>query len=481
MQMNTLQYQILKLFITSEDLSIQTNFFHNILMKINYSSVTSFLFLGNFLALTGDAAITWPSPVLPKLNTTDNPLDRRITEDEASWIASVMGFGSMVALIPFCFLPDLIGRKPSLLLIAVPHMLSFGIAAFAKTVFLFYVARFLSGFSVCACYIVLPMYVAEISESSNRGLMLVSYAIFSNFGSLLSYITGPYLSIFWFNIFLLIFPICFFISFLFIAPESPYYYVMKKEYTKASKAIQILRSNYQNSELELNSIRMELETSQKGDIWNTLTEKHAIKGSIIALMLTSFQQLSGYAVFIPYTQTIFEQAGSKIDPAISSILVGLVAFFASFLCPSVIDKRGRRFVLIISLTGIIISEIIFGSYYYLDTHKYDTESIRWIPLLCLVLYMLFFTFGLGPLPLTITSEILPVNIKFLVSTISSFFGTVCSTILSKNYYFLNDNLGYYGTIWMFAGFCTILLVFIITVMPETKGKGFSEILEELEK
>ncbi|KAL3266801.1 hypothetical protein HHI36_010955 [Cryptolaemus montrouzieri] len=438
---------------------------------------------GNFLAMTGDAAMTWSSPVIEKLNSTDSPLGRNITLDEASWIASISGFGSIVGLLPFSFLPDLIGRKPCLLLIAIPHMLSFGIAAFAKTIYLFYIARFLSGLSICACYIVLPMYVAEISGNSNRGLMLVSYAIFSHFGNLLSYVTGPYMSIFWFNIFLLFFPIIFFISFIFIAPESPHYYVIKKDYEKATKSIESLRrhNHNENSEFELDCIRKELENSKKGDILNTLKKKHAIKGSIIAMVLTSFQQLSGYAVFTRYTQTIFKQAGSDIDPSLCSIIVGLVAFSATFLCPLVIDKRGRRFVLIVSLIGIIFSELIFSGYYYLDDHNYNVDSITWLPLLSLVLFMLFYTFGLGPMPLTVTSEILPVNIKFLISTVSGFLGTVSSTALSKFYYSLNDTLGYYGTMWMYAGFCSMLLIFIIIIMPETKGKSFSEILEELDK
>ncbi|XP_045473023.1 facilitated trehalose transporter Tret1-like isoform X2 [Harmonia axyridis] len=452
--------------------------------SINY--VYLVVLSGHFLALTGDASIAWPSPVLTKLssNGTENPLGEPLTEDEQTWIASISGLGSLIGVIPFCFLPDLIGRKPSLLLISIPHMLSFGISAFANTIYMFYVARFLSGLSISACYIVLPMYVAEVSENSNRGLMLVSYAIFSNFGSLLSYVTGPYLSMFWFNIFLLMFPVTFFVLFSFIAPESPYYYVLKKDYTGAVKSIEKLRRNnyYKNSELELRNIRVELENLERGNILNTLTKRHAIKGSLIAFVLTSFQQLSGYAVFIPYAQQIFIQAGSSIDnSAICSMIVGSVAFFSSFLCPFIIDKKGRRFVLTISIFGIIISEIIFGIFYYMVEENYDTSSIKWIPLACLMGYMLFFTFGLGPLPLTVTSEILPGNIKFLISTLAGTLGTVGSTVLQKNYYYLNNNLHYFGTIWLFAGLCTFLLIFVLLVLPETKGKSFSEILEDLDK
>ncbi|KAK9890879.1 hypothetical protein WA026_012223 [Henosepilachna vigintioctopunctata] len=437
----------------------------------------------NLLALTGDLSIAWPSPILAKLNSTDNPLADYPTKDELSWVASISGFGSMVGILPFSFLPDLIGRKSCLLMIPIPHMISFGLAAFGKSIYLLYVARFFSGISIAACYLVLPMYIAEISENSNRGLMLVSYAIFSNFGSLLCYATGPYMSMLWFNMFILIFPVTFFISFLFIAPESPYYYARKKDYIKASKSIERLRSgkHYHNAELELKTICDELDNAQTGDILRTITRKYAIKGSLIAIMLTTFQQLSGYAVFMPYTQTIFLEVGSDIDSAVCSIMVGSISFFSSFVCPFVIDKKGRRFVLITSLLGIITSEIVFGIYYYLSDQNYNMNSFTWVPLACLLSYMLFFTFGLGPLPLTVSSEVLPVNIKFLVTTVASFLGSLSSTVCSKYYYVLNDSLGYFGTIWLFAGFCTVLLVFIVVILPETKGRSFTEILQELDR
>ncbi|XP_045480587.1 facilitated trehalose transporter Tret1-like isoform X2 [Harmonia axyridis] len=426
--------------------------------------------------------MSWSSPVLTKLNSTgsDNPMGAPLSEDERSWIASVSGLGSLIGVIPFVFLPDLIGRKPSLLLIGIPHMISFGLAAIAKSVFTLYVARFFSGISTISCYVVLPMYVAEVSENSNRGLMLVTFGIFSHFGSLLSYSAGPYFSMFWFNMFLFMFPAAFFLSFLLIAPESPYFHVLKKDYTAATKSLEKLGRS--NPEAELEKIKVEIEGSKKGDILKTLMKKHALKGSLIALMLTTFQQLSGQAVFTSYTQEIFVEAGSSIkDSATSSLIVGSVTFFASFLCPFVIDKKGRRFVLVISITGIIIMELIFGSYYYLREENYDITSVKWLPLVCLMGYMLFFSIGMGPMPLTITSEILPGNIKFFVSTVSGIFGTISSTLLRKNYYVLNNNLHYFGTIWLFAGLSTFLLIFVLLVVPETKGKSFSEILKKLGK
>lgn len=455
-----------------------------------YSKSISYLHLvvlsGNLLALTGDSAISWSSPMLSKLQSNDsniNPLEYPITEDESSWIGSINSLGSIAGLLPSSILPNIIGRKPTLLMIGLPHILAFILLAFAKTVSHIYIARFLNGFSICSCYIVLPMYIAEISENGNRGLMLVSFAIFSNFGALITYVLGPYLPYFYFNLILAFFPFLFVVTFLLLAPESPYYFVLKKDEVNATKAITLLRSTnyYSNSELELKYIQSEIENSRSGNVLNTFIKKHALKGAAIAMMLTSFQQLSGYAVIMPYTQNIFEKAGTKLPAEICSIIVGAVAFFASFLSPFIIEKKGRKFLLLISIIGIIVSEFIFGLYYMFAQRYSSLQAFNFIPLICLMGYMLLYTIGLGPLPLTITSEILPANIKFVVSTISGFLGSAASFGFSKSYPWLLTTLTMGGMFWLCAGICLILLIFVIFVVPETKGKSFAEIFEILSR
>lgn len=454
---------------------------------LNHQHLTNQNFLGNLLALTGDTTLTWSSPVLPKLYSNDtnvNPLGRPITKDEESWIGSLQYIGAMCGILPFAFLADRIGRKPVLLALAFPHIISFIAFAFAKDIGWYYFGRFLGGVSLSSVYIVLPMYVAEIAEDSYRGMLLVSYSTFASFGDLLPYITGPYMSLTWFNLILAVFPVIFVILFFWLAPESPYFYVGKDEY-KAEESLKILRSgksNLYNVKEEIDEIKNEINKNQKGDILNTLKRKYVIKGFFVALTLSSLQQLSGLGAILAYTQFIFEAAGTRVSADVSSIIVGIVLFLASFGGPLIVDRKGRKFLLLCSSLGIIISEIILGTYFYLlDNTEVNLNNVSWLPVLCLVVYTVTFNIGYGPLPYTITSEVLPSNVKFFLATVTGFTGWLMSFLVTKFFNDLNDTLGRGGTFWLFSGFCTAGVLFIIFVVPETKGRSFQEIQALLDK
>lgn len=384
--------------------------------------------------------------------------------------------GAMIGILPFAFLADRIGRKPVLLLLAVPHIVSFFMFAFVKSIGWYYLGRFLGGMSLSSVYIVLPMYVAEISEDSYRGMLLVSYSTFASFGDLFPYILGPYVPIMYFNLALSVFPIMFFILFLYLAPESPYYYVNKNDY-KAEESLKILRRgrlNY-NAYDEIEEIKDEKAKNRTGDIWSTIKKKYVIKGFFVALGLSSFQQLSGLGAILAYTEFIFAAAGTTFSADVSSIIVGCVLFLASFTGPLIVDRKGRKFLLTCSALGCMISESVLGLYFYFLDKSVSLDNFTWLPVLCLMIYTITFNIGFGPLPYTITSEVLPSNVKFFLATITGFTGWLVSFLVTKFFNDLNNTLGRGGTFWLFSGFCALALVFIIFVVPETKGKSFQEI------
>lgn len=436
---------------------------------------------GNLLALTGDTTLTWSSPILPKLYSNDssvNPLGKPITSNEESWIGSLQYIGAMCGILPFPLLADKIGRKPVLLMLAIPHLISYLAFAFATNINWYYFGRFLGGVSLSSVYIVLPMYVAEISEYSYRGMLLVSYSTFASFGDLVPYILGPYISIMWFNLILCIFPTVFFVLFACLAPESPYFYVGKDDY-KAELLLKSLRRgrlNYRAQD-EIDEIKQEIRMNQKGDIWNTLSRRYVLKGFLVALTLSSLQQLSGLGPILAYTQNIFEDANTGVSSDISSIIIGVVLFLASFGGPLIVDRKGRKFLLLLSALGLIFSETILGLYFYLkDNTSVSLQSFRWLPIVCLVIFTITFNIGFGPLPYTITSEVLPSNVKFYLATVSGFTGWLFSFLVTKFFIDLNTHLGGPGgTFWLFSGFCVFGLFFIIFIVPETKGKTFQEI------
>ncbi|CAH0555866.1 unnamed protein product [Brassicogethes aeneus] len=436
---------------------------------------------GNILALTGDTTLTWSSPMITKLQSNDtnvNPLGQPITDDEISWIGSMQYIGAMVGIFPFGYLADKIGRKPTLLILAVPHLASFLIFAFAHDINLFYFGRFLGGVSLSSVYIVLPMYIAEICEDSYRGMLLVSYSTFASFGDLLPYILGPYISVKLFNVILATLPLIFLVVFGFKAPESPYYYVKNDDSYKAEKSLKTLGLN---NKIAIHSIENEIESNRTKNVFNTLKTKNVIKGFIIALSLSSLQQLSGISAVLSYTEIIFRSGGSNFSAEESAIIVGVVLFLASFCGPLLVDRKGRKFLLICSASGMVVSQAILGVYFYLKDKKYTLDSVSWLPIICLVVFTITFNIGFGPLPFTITSEILPSNVKFFLATITGFSGWLVSFLVTKFFNDLNNYLGQGETFWLFCGFNALALLFVVKFVPETKGLSFQEIQRILSK
>ncbi|EFA10058.1 facilitated trehalose transporter Tret1 [Tribolium castaneum] len=442
----------------------------------------------DLLATSGDITMTWTSPVLPKLYSNDsdtNPLGKPIDPDIESWIASLINIGAMVGPFPYGFIAERYGRKVSLLLIAIPHIISYVTFAVSKTAYLYYFGRLLGGIAVGGGYTVLPMYVAEVAEDSNRGMLSATLNIFWTFGNLLPYTLGPYMSIFWFNIILACVPTSFFVLFFLIAPESPYFLIGKNKMNQAEKSLLKLRSNNKKVvENEIRYITSELAKNEtQGTFLNFFKTQIYMKGLLISLVLIIAQQLSGINAILFYTEEIFSAAGANgLRPEISSIIIGLVIFVSSFGTPFVVDRLGRKFLLLVSLLGISLSHLAFGTYFYLQTSTdLDISGISWLPITSLVVFIVTFNTGLGPLPWTVSAELFPTSVKPYAASLVSFACWTTSFFVTKFFLDMKKSMGEGETFWLYGGFCFAACLFTYVFVPETKGKSFQEIQEMLER
>lgn len=442
----------------------------------------------DLLATSGDITMTWTSPIIPKLYSNDsdiNPFDKPINAEEESWIGSLINIGAMIGPFPFGYIAGRFGRKIGLLCIAIPHIISYLTLAFSKSVYLYYFARTIGGIAVGGGYTLLPMYVAEVTEDSNRGMFSVTLNIFWTFGNLLSYVIGPYTSITWFNVILACVPTSFFILFLLLAPETPYYLLTKNQNIEAEKSLLKLRSN--NKKLvddEIKRMKLMIENeNQDVSFFELFKSKTYFKGLFISFILIVAQQLSGVNAVMFYTQEIFSEAGAdNIAPEIASIIIGLICFSCSFVVPFVADRAGRRIFLMISCFGSAIAHLVFGIFFYLKTSTdVDISPVSWLPLASLIFYFIMFTMGLGPLPWTVSSELFPTNIKPFAAALVSFSCWTTSFFVTKFFGDLNNWLGVAGTFWIFGGACFLTFIFILVYVPETKEKSFAEIQEILDK
>uniref|UniRef100_A0A6P7G950 Facilitated trehalose transporter Tret1-like n=1 Tax=Diabrotica virgifera virgifera TaxID=50390 RepID=A0A6P7G950_DIAVI len=451
-------------------------------MKVFESSILVVLIV-DLLATTGDLTLSWTSPIYPKLysnSTAINPLSRKITRNEDAWLGSLLNFGAIIGPIPFGYISQCYGRKIGLLAIAVPHIMSFFIFAFAESIQLFYVARFIGGVALGGGYCLYVIYIAEIAKDSNRGKMSLTISIFCAIGNFLPFVIGPFTSIFVFNVSLVCIPITFLILFSLVAPESPYYLVGVKKDKEAEKSLMYLRSTDRNGVAEeLNYIKSFVRMDDQGRLSDIFKNKTLRKSFLICLILIASQDLSGFCAITYHLQTIFEATGTILQPEFSAIIVGVAMLISSFIAPCVVDKVGRKPLILISCIGMFIALNLLAAFFYLHDRHISTKSIYWLPILSLMLYIVFFNVGICTVPWVLMSELFPNNMKQMTTAIAGSFGWITSFIVTKSFHDMNTTIGRCGTFWFFSSMCLMCALVSALYLPETKGKSFSQIQKML--
>ncbi|XP_072383734.1 facilitated trehalose transporter Tret1-like [Diabrotica undecimpunctata] len=436
----------------------------------------------SLLMFMAGTACCWSSPEIPKLlNITENSFGRTITPEEISWISSLLTLGAAFSPFLYGFLADGIGRKPSMLLVGVPFFVSYVMLATGTVIEIYYCARFLSGIGVGGVFTLVPMYIGEIAESRNRGLISCLTGAVCSIGLLFSVSLGPFKSIQFFNTVLAIPPLVFLIVFSLLAEESPIYLVKKKKCDKAEVALQNLGRTAEVIKKDVMEMQTEYENKEddKINVMEMLSSKALLKGTVASVGLLVFQQLSGINAIMFYSQTIFETAGSTIPPHICTIILVGVQFVSSFIVPFVVDRFGRKLCLQVSALGMTASIGPLAIYLYIRTAGYNVENFSWVPVLMLTTFIISFNFGYGPLPWTVLSEMFSTKYR---SFASAFVSTVCwlvSFVVTKYFGLAVATFGL-GNVFGFSTACCLAsVIFCWLCVIETKGKSLQEIQDIL--
>ena len=214
---------------------------------------------------------------------------------------------------------------------------------------------------------------------------------------------------------------------------------------------------------------------------------------ILVLMLMFFQQFSGINAAIFYSSTIFKDAGYKTNEVaiISALSVGVTQIIATFLSVLLIDRSGRRNLLVISSIGMCVSSLLLAVFFFVDSShvmKCDSDApdsgcskLQYVAILAVVIFIASFSLGWGPIPWTAMSELLPNRVRGLAASITTAVNWSFATIITLcfDYYVkLVDKFGAWGT---FSVVMFFSIICIILFLPETKGRSLEEIEEHFER
>lgn len=203
--------------------------------------------------------------------------------------------------------------------------------------------------------------------------------------------------------------------------------------------------------------------------------------SFYVLGLRGFQQLTGTTVILFFSKTIFDEADGFISSSNASIIYAVVQLVLCVVSTFTVDVAGRRPLLIISLAGTSLALFGKATFLYLkNCTDIDMASFNFLPLVALICFTLTYSIGMQTIPFLILGEIFPTNVKaFALCLMDVYYGIVV-TIVSQFFYWSNDTFGMHVPFFSFAVCCIVGVIFIIFVIPETKGKTLEDIQYELQ-
>jgi len=437
------------------------------------ASISAFI-LGNWLG--------WPSPIQPQIQDihgTANPSSiwyLRLSDDDFSWIGSLILLGALVGSMMGGSVMDRWGRKRTLLVLAVPLVLAWFLTVVSVHVSMIFIACLVSGLCCGICSVVCPTYIGEISTPQLRGTLGFMFQLSLCFGMVFSSIMGLGLKWRLISAIMEVIPLVWFISVASV-PESPVFLARQGRRREALQSLRQLRGPDFNIELELK----QLEESLKAEMatvprWSDLSEPWAYKPTAAAAALMFFVGLSGVNPASFNAVAIFNAAGSTIDDNLCAVILNVTQVVVNIAATFLTERMGRRLLFLISELICCVSMTTLGTYFYFEQIDADSvTNIGWLPLTSLVLFNAGFALGVGPVPWVMAGELVPGKIKGPAVSVATFANWFSCFLVAKTFIYIQEGLTRAGTFWLFGVFCLCGALFAYFLLPETKGKSPEEI------
>jgi sugar porter (SP) family MFS transporter len=380
--------------------------------------------------------------------------------------------GSLVGSRP----SDRFGRKNTLYFVAAAYLLSSLGTALADNWYVFLCFRLLGGLGVGISSVTAPIYISEISPANRRGRLVGLFQFNVVLGILISYLSNYLLSEFgeasWrWMLGVQAFPSLVFLILIRFVPESPRWLILKKG--ASEKALAILRIiNPENCNQELTAIQNSVANtgSDKKESDSLFSGKYRTP-VVLAMLFAFFNQVSGINAIIYYAPRIFEMAGLGAHSSLlSTVGIGIINFGFTLIAINVIDRFGRRKLMLIGSVGLIAS--LFLVAFTFLSGKFSGYAIP----AYMMIFIAFFAFSQGAVIWVFISEIFPNQVRAKGQTLGSSTHWVMAALIAFSFPYLAENLGG-ATVFFFFGVMMVLqLIFVWKWMPETKGRS----LEQLE-
>ncbi|MDP4209232.1 MAG: sugar porter family MFS transporter [Bacteroidota bacterium] len=394
-------------------------------------------------------------------------------------VGSIM-IGCLVGSLFAGSLSDKYGRKAMMIITAVLFMVSALGCSLTSSLWFFVASRIIAGIAVGAASVLGPTYISEIAPAERRGTLVSFNQLAIVIGILLSYIIDyAFVNLdngwrymlgvpFVFGLINLIFLL---ISF----PESPRWLAKVGKLELTHKILEkVGGKTYADKELNLITTSLNNQTSDKRVKIKDLFRGRLAYVVLLGTLLAAFQQITGINAVVNYAPTIFQQTGVGSDTALlQSIIVGFVNFVFTIVAVRLVDKLGRKTLLLWGAGGMAVSLAYLALAF--TFHSLSGLGV----LISLLSYIAFMAASLSPVMWVVTSEMYPTRYRGVAMSFSTAVSWACALLVVQFFPWMLHSLGGMVSFGIFGGFSLLAFIFIKVYIPETKGKTLEQIESDL--
>jgi len=397
---------------------------------------------------------------------------------EKGWVASCALLGCIVGAAVAGVLSDRLGRKKILLMAAMLFIISALGSAVPRNITEFVIARILGGFGVGMASMLSPLYIAEIAPARIRGRMVSLNQLAIVGGMVVVYYVNSLIAqgndntwnitTGWRWMFASeTLPALLFFVLLFLVPESPRW-LTKQGREDEARDILTRVGGQRQAETQMRDIHDAI-TQESGSLGQLLEPGMRI-ALMIAVVLAVLQQITGINVVLYYAPEIFKSAGVKATQAIGdTVTVGVVNMLFTLMAIWLVDKVGRKPLLLIGAAGMGISLTLLGGAFAF--HRVEGP---WV-LLFILFYVAAFAMAMGPVVWVVLAEIFPTRIRGRAMSIATVCLWTACYLVSQTFPWMLEQFEGPLTFWFYGAMCLAALLFVARFVPETKGKTLEEI------
>ncbi|KAG7154095.1 Facilitated trehalose transporter Tret1-2-like 6 [Homarus americanus] len=410
-------------------------------------------------ALAMGTVLGYSSPAGVKLMSNSTTGSLHLTKEQNMWFSSSMNLGALVGGPVGGVCLNTLGRRGTIMALVAPFSLGWLLIALARNFAMLISGRIVTGLCAGMTSLVVPTYIGEYASADVRGTLGSAFQLMVTIGVVYSYALGALVSTWQLLAGLCIIPSILCCVLMLFTKESPSFLLSKGKEEQATAALQFFRGKDCNIQTELDMMRQSMEEAKHNKTsLKDFMKPYILKPLMISLTLMFFQQFSGVNPVLFNLTTIFSVA-------------------ATFLATVLMDKAGRKLLLIVSSSLMALSIVALGEFFYekMEDESWAIKKLSWLPLVSLIIFISAFSIGYGPIPWLMIGELFPSNVKEAAGSFSTMVNWSLSFVVTLSFVPLQSVLGVHGVYWLYGSICVVNLLFCVTLVPETKGKTLDEI------